>query len=104
MMYFCVQISVCGEHAGDPMSINFFDRIGADNVTCSPYRIPIAKVAAAQAHIEETASKLKHNLLGRDAMYLYAAMCQLDTLGALSVMCACALCLLIPCLYIKMRV
>jgi pyruvate,orthophosphate dikinase len=51
------QIGVHGEHGGDPMSIHFFDRIGIDYVSCSPYRIPVAKVAAAQAHIEETASE-----------------------------------------------
>ncbi len=53
----CLQIGVHGEHGGDPMSIHFFDRIGMDYVSCSPYRIPVAKVAAAQAHIEETASE-----------------------------------------------
>jgi phosphoenolpyruvate synthase/pyruvate phosphate dikinase len=51
------QISVCGEHAGDPASIRFFNKIGVDCVSCAPHRVPVAKVAAAQAHIEETGSE-----------------------------------------------
>jgi pyruvate,orthophosphate dikinase len=43
---------VCGEHGGDPVSVKFFDRIGLDYVSCSPFRVPIAKLAAAQASIE----------------------------------------------------
>ncbi len=42
---------VCGEHGGDPKSIMFFDEIGLDYVSCSPYRVPVATVAAAQAAI-----------------------------------------------------
>ncbi len=42
---------VCGEHGGDPASIAFFDGLGLDYVSCSPYRVPIARVAAAQAAI-----------------------------------------------------
>ena len=52
-----LQIGVHGEHGGDPMSIHFFDRIGMDYVSCSPYRIPVAKVAAAQAHIWSTSGE-----------------------------------------------
>jgi pyruvate, orthophosphate dikinase len=44
-------LGVCGEHAGDPESIEFFDRAGVDYVSCSPYRVPIARVAAAQSAI-----------------------------------------------------
>ena len=44
-----IKLGVCGEHGGDPASIEFFDRIGLDYVSCSPYRVPIARVAAAQA-------------------------------------------------------
>jgi pyruvate, orthophosphate dikinase len=44
-------LGVCGEHAGDPESIEFFDRAGIDYVSCSPYRVPIARVAAAQSVI-----------------------------------------------------
>ena len=42
---------VCGEHGGDPESIAFFNRVGLDYVSCSPYRVPIARLAAAQAEI-----------------------------------------------------
>ncbi len=48
---------MCGEHGGDPTSISFFQKEGIDYVSCSPYRIPIAKIAAAQAHIEQIARK-----------------------------------------------
>ena len=44
-----LKVGVCGEHGGDPDSVAFFDRIGLDYVSCSPYRVPIARVAAAQA-------------------------------------------------------
>ena len=44
-----IELGVCGEHGGDPDSIAFFDRAGMDYVSCSPYRLPIARVAAAQA-------------------------------------------------------
>ena len=42
-------MGICGEHGGDPESIRFFHRAGLDYVSCSPYRVPIARVAAAQA-------------------------------------------------------
>ncbi len=44
-----LKVGVCGEHGGDPDSVAFFDRVGLDYVSCSPYRVPIARVAAAQA-------------------------------------------------------
>lgn len=47
-----IKIGVCGEHAGDPESIEFFHKIGLDYISCSPYRIPIARIAAAQAKIK----------------------------------------------------
>ncbi len=46
-----LKLGVCGEHGGDPDSIEFFHRSGIDYVSCSPYRVPIARVAAAQAAI-----------------------------------------------------
>ena len=46
-----LHIGVCGEHGGDPLSIQFFDKVGLDYVSCSPYRVPIARLAAAQAAI-----------------------------------------------------
>ena len=44
---------VCGEHGGDPDSIHTFNKIGLDYVSCSPYRVPVARLAAAQAALEE---------------------------------------------------
>jgi pyruvate,orthophosphate dikinase len=44
-----LKLGVCGEHGGDPQSIAFFQLAGLDYVSCSPYRVPIARVAAAQA-------------------------------------------------------
>ncbi len=46
-----LRLGICGEHGGDPESILFFERVGLDYVSCSPYRVPIARVAAAQAAI-----------------------------------------------------
>jgi len=46
-----LKLGVCGEHGGDPYSIEFFHKIGLDYVSCSPYRVPIARLAAAQAAI-----------------------------------------------------
>ena len=51
-----LKLGVCGEHGGDPESIEFFVRAGLDYVSCSPYRVPIARLAAAQAIIGATAS------------------------------------------------
>jgi pyruvate,orthophosphate dikinase len=44
-----LKIGICGEHGGDPSSIHFFEKAGLDYVSCSPYRIPVARLAAAQA-------------------------------------------------------
>jgi len=51
-----LKIGVCGEHGGDPASIAFFHKVGLDYVSCSPYRVPIARLAAAQAQLEQRAS------------------------------------------------
>jgi pyruvate,orthophosphate dikinase len=48
-----LKIGVCGEHGGDPASIRFFHEAGLDYVSCSPYRVPIARLAAAQAQLEK---------------------------------------------------
>ncbi len=48
-----MEIGICGEHGGEPESVKFCHRIGIDDVSCSPFRVPIAKLAAAQAVIEE---------------------------------------------------
>jgi len=44
-----LKVGVCGEHGGDPKSIHFFQKAGLDYVSCSPFRVPIARLAAAQA-------------------------------------------------------
>ena len=46
-----LKIGVCGEHGGDPASIHFFHKTGLDYVSCSPFRVPIARLVAAQAEI-----------------------------------------------------
>ena len=50
-----LEIGVCGEHGGEPRSIEFFHQIGLDYVSCSPFRIFIAKLVAAQANIKSKA-------------------------------------------------
>jgi pyruvate, orthophosphate dikinase len=47
-----LKLGICGEHGGDPESVVFFHRAGLDYVSCSPYRVPIARLAAAQASVE----------------------------------------------------
>jgi len=46
-----LKIGICGEHGGEPSSVAFCDRLGLDYVSCSPYRVPIARLAAAQARL-----------------------------------------------------
>ena len=46
-----IKLGICGEHGGDPVSIEFCEKVGLDYVSCSPYRVPIARLAAAQAKI-----------------------------------------------------
>ena len=48
-----LHLGVCGEHGGDPSSVEFFHRTGLDYVSCSPFRVPIARLAAAQAAIKD---------------------------------------------------
>ena len=48
-----LKVGICGEHGGDPASVKFCHRIGLSNVSCSPFRVPIAILSAAQAHLEE---------------------------------------------------
>ena len=50
-----LHLGVCGEHGGDPSSVEFFHKVGLDYVSCSPFRVPIARLAAAQAAIKENA-------------------------------------------------
>jgi len=51
-----LKVGICGEHGGDPKSVKFCARIGLDYVSCSPYRVPVARLAAAQAEIEAKAA------------------------------------------------
>jgi pyruvate,orthophosphate dikinase len=53
-----MKIGVCGEHGGDPRSVEFFYKIGLDYVSCSPYRLPLARLAAAQAAIKKSRGEL----------------------------------------------
>ncbi len=52
-----VKLGICGEHGGDPASIAFCEKTGLDYVSCSPYRVPIARLAAAQATLKRAAKK-----------------------------------------------
>ncbi len=54
-----IKLGICGEHGGDPDSVKFCHRIGLTYVSCSPFRVPVARLSAAQAAIEEAAAKKK---------------------------------------------
>jgi len=56
-----LELGICGEHGGDPDSIRFFHTAGLDYVSCSPFRLPIARVAAAQAAIAEPRAQKSHD-------------------------------------------
>jgi pyruvate,orthophosphate dikinase len=55
-----IKLGICGEHGGDPSSVEFCHSLGLDYVSCSPYRIPIARLAAAQAVLKEKAAAAKN--------------------------------------------
>ncbi len=48
-----LKLGICGEHGGDPKSIEFCSKAGLDYVSCSPYRVPVARLSAAQAQIKK---------------------------------------------------
>lgn len=54
-----LKVGICGEHGGDPASVNFCHRVGMNYVSCSPYRVPVARLAAGQAAILEKRKKQK---------------------------------------------
>ncbi len=54
-----IKLGICGEHGGDPDSVKFCHRVGLTYVSCSPYRVPVARLAAAQAAIEEKRAAAK---------------------------------------------
>jgi pyruvate, orthophosphate dikinase len=51
-----LKVGICGEHGGDPASVEFCNDIGLDYVSCSPFRVPIARLAAAQAALGKAAA------------------------------------------------
>ena len=55
-----LKIGICGEHGGDPRSVEFCDELGLDYVSCSPYRVPIARLAAAHAALEQHVAPPAH--------------------------------------------
>jgi pyruvate,orthophosphate dikinase len=62
-----LMMGVCGEHGGDPASIEFFHRTGLDYVSCSPFRVPIARLVAAQAVVKEGLNIRSRVLAGVDS-------------------------------------
>jgi pyruvate,orthophosphate dikinase len=54
-----LEVGICGEHGGEPSSVMFCYRVGMDYVSCSPYRVPIARLAAAQAAISGDGSEMQ---------------------------------------------
>lgn len=54
-----IKLGICGQHGGDPDSIKFCHEVGLTYVSCSPYRVPVARLAAAQAAIEEKRANAK---------------------------------------------
>jgi pyruvate,orthophosphate dikinase len=52
-----LKVGICGEHGGDAESVKFCHKVGMDYVSASPYRVPISRLAAAQAVLEEKAAK-----------------------------------------------
>ena len=54
-----LEVGICGEHGGEPQSVEFCHSVGLNYVSCSPFRVPIARLAAAQAVIKEKRLKTK---------------------------------------------
>ena len=52
-----IKLGICGEHGGDPESVKFCHRIGLTYVSCSPFRVPVARLAAAQAAVADLNAK-----------------------------------------------
>jgi pyruvate, orthophosphate dikinase len=61
-----LKVGICGEHGGDPSSIAFCNEIGLDYVSCSPFRVPVARLAAAQASLAARSAKDEKNLIEND--------------------------------------
>jgi len=58
-----LEVGICGEHGGEPSSVEFCYRVGMNYVSCSPYRVPIARLAAAQAAITSGAAEAKTEMM-----------------------------------------
>ena len=58
-----LKLGICGEHGGDPKSILFCSKAGLNYVSCSPFRVPVAKLAAAQAALKKNKTKYLKNVL-----------------------------------------
>ena len=56
-----IKLGICGEHGGDADSIQFFDEVGLDYVSCSPFRVPAARLAAAQAAIKNSHDVIRYS-------------------------------------------
>ena len=54
-----MHLGVCGEHGGDPQSVHFFHEAGLDYVSCSPFRVPVARLEAARASLGMTTSDMR---------------------------------------------
>ena len=54
-----IKLGICGEHGGDPSSVEFCHNVGLDYVSCSPFRVPVARLAAAQAQVKNPRKKYK---------------------------------------------
>ena len=68
-----LKLGICGEHGGDPASIAFCESIALDYVSCSPYRVPVARLAAAQAALRARETGVKDRQRGRAARFRPAA-------------------------------
>lgn len=84
-----LSLSVCGEHGGDPKSIKFFDEVGLNYVSCSPFRVPIARLACGQAAARRMDAEVKieeriaHSDHGHEMFLLSRLfhMCHLDRIA-----------------------
>ena len=57
-----LKVGICGEHGGDPASIDFCNRVGMNYVSCSPFRVPIARLAVAQSALELGKSRTRESI------------------------------------------
>ncbi|MCI7305827.1 MAG: hypothetical protein MR522_06135, partial [Trueperella sp.] len=55
-----MKMGVCGEHGGDPNSIHFFEKVGLNYVSCSPFRVPVARLEAGRAAIDNESTYVRH--------------------------------------------